>query len=570
MTESYGYLYDKLCVLNTVYMNSLCKIKSSPQTSVIKTKLLPHQLNLVNGMHTHRDKMTRGFLYGHHAINGKIGILGDPAGSGKTLSVLSYIASQITTSPRITCELSNNSSRYFFSHELKNITDLSTANLIIVPHNLYNQWKNQIDTHTTMSYVAIETKRQLKGNSIVQPIINSNFVLTTNRCYKMVQEYAKDNNIKWDNIFIDEASSIYLNSSDPKLEFQFLWLITNNWIPLLFKHPTISKTNIYHLRDRVLLHSDLEEWLCDNPTLHYESTLASSGFLKEYVSYYHEHRGLMVLRTLNEVLNSSMNMIDPINRTITCKPNLTLNALISYYLSRNIEPNINNESIPKLFQALEIKCTNMDNYISYQPEAKHALIRRKCEESECVICLDRCQYPTIVNCCYNTYCGSCLLKNTIINRKCPTCRESLEVSNITCLYELTNEEQNLTKNKIEATIDIFRNNPNGKFIIYSSFNNVYYQLFEEIDRLGLKSERLENNLFSFLKTIKNYKENKTNILFVSSVELIRGLSLETTSHLIFYHDLPVYELKKVLIHSAQRLGRSSPLNLIHLHSDIQL
>ena len=123
---------------------------------------------------------------------------------------------------------------------------------------------------------------------------------------------------------------------------------------------------------------------------------------------------------------------------------------------------------------------------------------------------------------------------------------------------------------MEACLDILRNNRNGKCIVYSSFDNIYYQLFEEMDKLGLKAERIENNLFSMLRTWKHFQEGKTNILFVSNIDLIRGISLTSTSHLIFYHEPSSYEWKQILIHSAQRLGRQQPLTIIRLNSEIQV
>jgi superfamily II DNA/RNA helicase len=150
------------------------------------------------------------------------------------------------------------------------------------------------------------------------------------------------------------------------------------------------------------------------------------------------------------------------------------------------------------------------------------------------------------------------------------CREVLQVQNLCCLNPLKKEEIILARNKNEACIDILKSNPTSKFIIYSTFNNIFYQLFEELDRLGLKAERIESNLFSLLKTVKNFQEGNTNILFVSNIDLIRGLSFASTSHLIFFHELPVYELKQVLLHSAQRIGRKTPLKVIHLNSEIQI
>lgn len=565
-----GFLYDKLVVLNTAYNNTLIPGKVIPQASVIKTKLFQHQNNLVNGMHIFRDKMTRGFLSGNQAINGKIGIVGDSAGTGKTLSILAYLASQISTYPRITCELTNHSSKYFFSHELYQLSDTSSTNLIIVPHSLFNQWRQEITNHTTMPFVPIETKRMIRGTDLAQTIINSSFVLTTNKCYKFVQQFADQNNIQWNNIIIDEASSIYINSSDPPLKFQFLWLVTSNWLPLIFKNPSIVKSSLYFLKDRVNLHPEFESWLLDNINIHYEGQLVSSSFLKDYLPFQHPNRGCLVIRNSNNIINSSINLPLIEIDNMHCRPNITLNSLISYYLARNIEPNISSSKIPGLFQALNIEFKNINEYLELQPAIKHNLIKRKSEEAECIICLEPAEFPTIVNCCYNIYCAKCLLQNMILNHKCPTCRDVLLTNNLCCLKSLTETETILTKNKTEICLDILKNNKSARFIIYSSFDNIFYQLFEEIDKLGLKAERIENNLFSLLKSVKSFQEGKTNILFVSNVDLIRGLSLSSTSHLIFFHELPVCELKQVLIHSAQRIGRTQPLKIVQLNSEIQV
>jgi SNF2 family DNA or RNA helicase len=565
-----GFLFDKLVVLNNVYNNTLIPGKNYPQASVIRTELYPHQATLVNGMHVYRDKMTRGFLLGNQAINGKIGIIGDPAGSGKTLSILAYLASQIAIFPRITCELTNNSSKYFFSHELYQLSDASSTNLVIVPHSLFSQWRHEIKQHTTMEYVPIETRRILKGDDLAKSIISSTFVLTTNKCYKYLQEYADQHGIQWNNIIIDEASSIYINSSDPPLKFQFLWFVTNNWLPLIFKNSSIIKSSLYYLKDRVNIHSDLEKWLVDNMYFNYEGNFVSSSFFKEYLPFFHQNRSSIVLRNLTDFIDTSIKLPKIIYETLNCRPNISLNSLMSFYLSRNMEPNIASSKVCGMFQALGVEFKLLDEYIVNQPQIKHNLIKRKAEEGECVICLEAVEYPTIVNCCNNIFCGKCLLRNMLVNHKCPTCREPLEISNLCCIKELTKDEIILSKNKTDVCIDILSSNVDGKFIVYSAFDNVYYQMFEELDRLGLKADRVENNLFSLLKVIKNFQEDKTNIIFISNIDLIRGLSLSSTSHLIFFHELSVYESKQILIHSAQRLGRKSPLKVIQLNSEIQV
>ena len=313
--------YEKLVTLNTVYDNTLSSNHSFVQPSTIKTQMYPHQTTLVHGMHQYREKMTCGFLVGSQAIQSKIGIIGDPPGSGKTLSALAYLASHSSSST--TSELAAHSSRYFFSQHLCSVTH--GANLIIVPHRLFSQWKQEIEKHTLLPYVPIETKRIMRGDTSAKQIMEHRLVLTTDTCYKHVQEYAKTHRIHWDQIMIDEASAIYFHSSDPPLQFQFLWLITHHWIPLIMKHPHVIKSNLFFLRDRITIHPDFERWLLDDITDHYEGHLVSSAFMKEYVSFHHPERGRMVLRNSTDDLIKSMHLPSLQYETLQCKPNMTMN-----------------------------------------------------------------------------------------------------------------------------------------------------------------------------------------------------------------------------------------------------
>lgn len=233
-----AYHYEKLILLNNVYQTTFINqdTTSFHKSNLIMSELYPHQKSLIQGMIHYREIMTRGFLVDQRVVNGKLGIVGDPHGSGKTLSVLSYIAATLSTPPPpMTNELSDHSTRYFFSHDIRQTSDRNRSNLIIVPHHLFNQWKEEIKIHTMMDYLPIETKRMIKENETLAKITTSSFVLTTNKCYRFVQEYAIRNGIQWNNVFIDEAASIYFHPSDPVLSFEFLWLISHQWPSLLLR-----------------------------------------------------------------------------------------------------------------------------------------------------------------------------------------------------------------------------------------------------------------------------------------------------------------------------------------------
>jgi hypothetical protein len=623
MSDSFHY--DKLTVLNQVYHHTL-----TPYDGILHgiddiiTPLYSHQTTMVQRMHEYQDKMLNGFMIDNQAIHGKIGIIGDDIGSGKTLSILAYLASiKASSSPSpsappsspvlssspvstpvstpvpnplspvlssspvstpvsnplspvlsshrgLTYELTPFSVRYFYSHNLDNTLNTPRANLIIVPHSIFHEWRNQIQTHTTLRYVAIETRRMLRGDMLINDMTDSTFVLTTNKCYKYVNDYAQQHGIKWNHVFIDDAASIYINSSDPPLQFQFLWLITNQWIPLLFKNATFNRAPLYLLRNTIqCLHPELDKWLSETHSMPYEEGLNSSGFLKDYLTFHHPSRHLIVLRNATERMEE-VKLPQPEIMSIHCRPNISLASLMSYYVSRQMEPNIQSHQVPYLFQTIGIPFFSLSHYLSFHPSHKHQLIKRKTDDNECVVCLERCEYPTMVSCCYHMYCGKCLLKSILMNGKCPTCRNQVTPVQMNCFGNISVSERIELKNKLEMCLDWIRKNPSGRFLIYSAFDNIYYQLFEEIDRMGRKSERLENHHFSLIKTIRNFKHGTTQILFVSNPELLRGLSFPFVTHLLFYHDQPSYEKKQLLFQSAHRLGRTQPLHVIHLHSEIQV
>ncbi len=577
------YLYDKLVILNTIYNNTI-----KPQTNLnysisdnkIKTNLLPHQVQLINAMHVYRNKLSKGFVNASHVINGKIGIIGDSYGTGKTLSVLSYLAStsSLIQQQNVSIELDTNSTKYFYSHNMYELTNNRISNLIIVPHQLFTQWKTEITKHTSLKFVPIETRRFIKGEELANTIINSSFVLTTSKCYKYVQEFAIQNNISWNNIFIDEATSIYLSPSDPILQFQFLWFITNDWLPLIFRYTNLNKKDLYALKDRLQpsLHPELEEWLLNTKPINQDNHIVSSGYLREYLPYLHQLRGHIVLRNSLEYINSSIKLPNITRSVIKCRPLLSINSIISYintqYNDLNEYTTILDNKVIDIFQALNIDFIDFNKYVWKQPVYKHALIKRKYAEDECVICLDKPQYPTILKCCYNVYCGKCLLRNMLVNQKCPTCRCQLTINDISCIGELTDNMRINGKSKQEVCLSLIEDTTKNKnkYIIYTMFDNIYYQMHSSFIEKGIIAERIENNLFSILKTVKNFNEGATQVLFISNPMLIKGISFTNTTHLLFFHEAPFFEMEQILIHSAQRLGREKDLQIYHLNSECVL
>ena len=539
-----------LRVLHTVYKNTL-----EPATDIlpipnIKTPLFPHQNTLIQGMHTYRHRMIHGLQLDDHELHSKIGIITDPSGSGKTLSVLGYLASDITPYP--VTELTTFSTPYFYTQ--KHSYPQITANLIIVPTHLFSFWQDEIAKHTTIPYVALETRGKIKEN-MLETILASNFILTTNKCFRYVQEYATRNHITWNNICIDEPLFIQMKSSDITLQFQFLWLISHNWLSLLFRNP-FKKSQLLFLEET--MHPDLEEMLLENITD--EVHTYPCHYMKQYLEQYHLHRGYIILRNAKQHIRDHLPQLQIQYSNIQCKSTTTLQTISSIFLVHN--RSITTAIVPQLFQALGIETTKKDDYLdTYQD--RHEMIERRIAENECAICFESCTYQTILDCCHHMYCGKCILQNTIIQFKCPMCRDPLTVQRIHCLDEVG---INILQTKKEACIEMMQSF--SSCIVYISFDKIYHDLVYAMKEAGITAELATS--YSLRKAIKNLKEGTLDVLFVSKVDLIRGLSLPFISCLLFYHDLPFFEQKQSLINMVQQPLRKEPLQIVYLHSDVPL
>lgn len=515
---------ENLRILHTIYANTL-----QPLTAVsipnIKTPLYPHQSTLIHGMHNYRAKMTEGLQVDADEIKAKIGIVIDPPGSGKSLAILGYLASDTDSHPSF--ELTQYSTPYFYSQK-QTYPQLCT-NLIIVPSHLFGHWEDEIKTHTTLSYVPVETRGKIKEN-LIERIITSKFVLTTNKCYRYVNEYALKHNITWNNICMDEPLFIQMKSSDPQMQFQFLWFISYQWSSLLFRNP-LKKSQLLFLQEP--MHSDLEEMLLDNTTE--ENHIFPSHYMKQYLSYSHSDRGYTIIRNSNEHIRQSIRTRSIEHSILQCKSTTTLQSLSSIYLARNTQ--IRSTNIIQLFQALGVESVDPHDYIASQE--KQDMITRKIDENECGICFDPCEYPTIVQCCHHLYCAKCILQNTIIQFKCPTCRNALDITHMRCLSPIG---MNALRSKKEACLDVIQSKK--ACVVYISFDKIYHDLWPDLRARGITSELITS--FSLRKAIKHFKEGSLSVLFISKVELVRSLSVFTPC-LLFYHDLPVFEQKQALM-----------------------
>ena len=219
----------------------------------------------------------------------------------------------------------------------------------------------------------------------------------------------------------------------------------------------------------------------------------------------------------------------------------------------SIKSNIKN--VNKNIKSIEEKINSLKDRIS------------NIEKKNCPICIDIAENPCISACCNQTFCFKCitLCINSDRKKRCPMCRVKFNLSKLTLLDNSANniEETNNLLTKNEMLLKILNDNPNGRYLIFSEYENTFNNIIKLFEKNEIKYNRLNGSAGRIRNIIKDYKTNKINILLLNAKYYGSGLNLQMTSDIIIYHRMN-RELEEQLIGRGQRLGRTSQLKIHHL------
>ena len=300
-------------------------------------------------------------------------------------------------------------------------------------------------------------------------------------------------------------------------------------------------------------------------------------------NYYKNILELNNIQNINLLSNSNILLNNEINLD---ELNLENNDLMSYELIKKIilftEKNVNNIYLryksKELLKKLQTKNysinTSIKSYnenINIIKEKINSLENRisNINDKNCPICISKVNKPCLSNCCKQTFCFQCLTMsiNFDAKKRCPICRTPINLSQITVFdnkaHNITNNENEQLKTKNEMLIKIIKDNPNGRFLIFSEYDNTFNNIIDLLTTSNIKYNRLLGSSGRIKNIINDFKNNKINILLLNAKYYGSGLNLQMTSDIIIYHRMNK-ELEEQLIGRGQRLGRTSRLNIHYL------
>jgi hypothetical protein len=502
--------------------------------------------------------------------------------------------------------------------------------LIVVPHTLYRQWQMYIKEQTTLKFLGIQTKKTLDEEGIVTKIQQAEIVLVSNTLYGNLQQVAKTNLFLWKRVFYDEADTLHIPSTRIVPESRFSWLISASWANLLFPNQSIYITatmlNEILNRPRDNIQPELRDILRNALTnsahgvysyiRHY---MVSGSFFREFVHSNSSLRGRLVLRCSEDFVKESITLPPITIRNITCRPSV-LQQVVAHAIPNNVRSLLHAGDIQSALEQLGVKAEEPMSLVkavsenrmkeldrlkkTYDfkasldyatPQAKENALKSLKEkmtsleeqlkqlkerienykEEMCPICFDEPQNPTLTPCCSRIFCGGCILTSLTRQPSCPLCRANIHAGGLRNLATAPIAKNELIDpsagpqplKKTEQLLELLQQKPDGKFLVFSRYDNPFLQITSELEGLNISVKQVKGNKDVIATTLKSFEAGKTKVLLLNSLEAGAGMNITAASDVILLHAMN-HEEEKQILGRAYRMGRKEPLSVVRLlHPD---
>ena len=597
--------------------------------NALKVSLRAHQQAILAAMEKSERDLVSGMPCSGETLYSSYGILGDSVGVGKSLMVLAHIARLAAIPPLQNSKtLGLHSSNRLFSIKTDTITDMSGAgSLIIVPHTLFRQWSDYIKKQTNLTHVFVDKKKSMTQDTFTQLVVAAQVVLISNTQYKEFSTWQRDNRILWKRVFIDEADTIHIVNGYPRPEAEFTWFITASWMNMLFPNESLyiqQGSLIANIFTEGAPYASLKPYFSEvmrsgRPYSYIRFSMTSYNFFRDVLNNSHRLRGRLVLKCSDAFVQESISLPVLHRSNVICMAPIH-QQIVADAVPADVQLLLHGGDIAGAIAALGVKSEDTTSLIdavtmnlkkelqrlksTYDFKAgleystaqsketalktladkikgKEEAIKSIEERIEgfstevCPICYDPPTEPMVTPCCSRVFCGQCILSCRTRSAACPMCRTEYKISQLKKIV-LEKEETEIVEDvaadgpkekKADALLRIFKENPAGKFLVFSRYDNPFTAMEEAITGLGLTVKQLKGNKDGIASTLRQFQGGDVRCLLLNSHYAGSGLNITAATHVILLHAM-THEEEKQILGRAYRMGRTEPLHFIKLlHAD---
>jgi hypothetical protein len=500
------------------------KIKRSPKNLNIKLK--PHQLTAIAAMREiekngniiiNSDSLYSDLSYNAqrntsvkvhdeeprtYILETNSAILGDKVGAGKSLTLLGLIATKINSETHNKFVVGTGN----FSIKLVSDNDAMRTNLIIVPHNLIEQWRgflnmSKLNSHVINTvedmndftkteyrysmYYGVDvitykklsmkaTKAVLNDKKEKKKIIKEDDVPKTKILYKFkinditkctkfledkdiillnINRYKEFQNavggVTWSRLLVDEMDSIKLPVNFNELG-NFNWFVTAT--PTGIHNGGRKYVSRLFGEERELLKhffvKNNDEYVDKSMTMPAPHVFVIRTQTNRVVQAFAELIPKDVIKMINA--GNMTEAVAKLNCNIETEDNLVevlTKGLNNDLHNAEAELDYVKKMIPQDEDAHKKRIEGIEKYIK-EIQTKLEFIDNKVTElksDNCFICTEPFNVPTMLKCCKSTFCLGCLSESLALNNLCPFCRH--KITSQSDFYIIDNKSKKSKKDK---------------------------------------------------------------------------------------------------------------------------
>ena len=536
------------------------------QPNNMKVKLFPHQLSSIFMMEN--LELNNKIEKVSYFKTTKIGINSEITGFGKTLSMIGLIIRDKMEwnldLPFVSEKVISESGGFVKNYYISRFDKLPTT-LILVPINVLKQWKVEL-SKTNLKSISISTNKDLEELNIDD---DYDVILVVPNFYnKLINSHSK---FAWKRFIFDEPGDVTIPNM-LECHAGFYWFITATPNVVVSKHRNCKGSFMRTLFGN--LYTSGEEFINDI-RIQNNPDFVKQSFIMPPVHHHHHvcHEPLYsairdfvtpMIKTMIEAGNiedaivalggeKTSNILELIKHR---KENELeeINMKILLYESRNDTNKI---------EEWKMKQTRLIDIISKINDKFRNFLN-----NECNICFEKFTDPVMEPGCQNIFCGECLFEWLQRNNTCPLCRIEIDPSSLIYIKNHATEKKNSEKrirkiSKNEKIIEILRQNPSGKFLIYSEYDNTFYPLKFMFYNENISFTELKGAIKIREKSLDIFKNGRVQVLFLNSSNSCAGINLPEATDIILCHQMNS-DIEKQIIGRATRIGRNIELHVHHL------
>ncbi len=555
--------------------------KLAPQPVDSKVPLFPHQLYNIQQMRE-RERTLCIELSNGDIVESRVGILGDPPGTGKTKTAVFAIKESGLVWPQTPFfeQISQVCSNVDGTVRIirKKMYIRTSTTLIVTGASILTQWITEL-YQAGISYKAIRNHHDFENDNVFTYSVLICVDTMYNDFANKYAEYA------FKAFYFDEMDSIYIPNMVNIVAGHY-WLISATFSTVIQKvHRSRNMHFLKKIFDRILSDQYEEKDLIQTITVLSPEDLRDLQPLPDtFTITDYRNEGYHLTQTIYPYVSKEIvSLIDSgklkdiakkIHRTTTSENPFT--AVIDSFRARSDEIE---EKIRK-YQGKEEKKRICQEWLEKKEEHTQMTqsLHRKVVEAmklPCPCCQQKMRHPQLALCCFANYCLNCSTAMlTSVDSKCPLCKkncnfiEFFEDEDDQAMYD---PEEEGDERKAMPTTQILK--PKGKLdhlekiiregkkiLIFSSSDGA----FEEITSLLLKVGK-SYNLFTGAsatreKILRNFQDGKLDCIIMKDQSNSSGMNLQCATDIVLWNYMSG-AFEKQAIGRAIRYGLDHQVNI---------